>query len=204
MGSQAYTNTKTDTHGAPRAPPQVLCQLEVPHQLGVLQVQGASRPVIVAPATAARWIKVCHSVGTPTHCSRTLSSWMWAHIPSDTPCRTSSNHRRRSSIPPPASTYGSCMLVQHQRHLVSHLSGLPSAHVLVQHQHHLSCLCPTHGSMDGRTGPWRADSPTISASWPRGPTSANTNTKGRVNIHIYIIICYTIKITKHKYTNIPL
>jgi hypothetical protein len=39
-GSQAHTY-KNDTQGAPRAPPKVLCQPEVPHQLGALQLQEA-------------------------------------------------------------------------------------------------------------------------------------------------------------------
>jgi hypothetical protein len=146
MGSQAYTSTKPDTHGAPRdSPLGPLSAGGAPPARGPPSI-GGIRPIIATPTTVAWWIKVCHSADTPTHCSRTLSYYMWAHIPSGTSCRTSSNHRRRSSIPPLDSSCG------------SRVGLAPTSSRL--------CLCLTRSSSHSdRTGPWRADSSTISASW---------------------------------------
>ena len=100
MGSQAYTSTKPDTHGAPRdSPLGPLSAGGAPPARGPPSI-GGIRPIIDTPTIVAWWIKVCHSTDTPTYYSRTLSYYMWAHIPSGTSCRTSSNHQRSSSIPP--------------------------------------------------------------------------------------------------------
>jgi hypothetical protein len=189
----------------PELPHQVLYQQEVPHQLGVLQVQGAVDQSSLPPLQLALWIKVCHSAGTPTHCSRTLSSWMWDHMPSG---HTLQHHLQPTTkiLHPPAGLYLRCMRWPHTWIIKSaclwpgprlicwpHTSLIPP----------MSLSHPWLSTRGGLTGPWRADSPTISTSRPRGPTSANTKTKIE-STSIYINICYTIKITKHKYTNIPL
>jgi hypothetical protein len=58
---------RTNTHGAPIAPPSGLLLVEDTPLVGVPPGPGGSRPIIIAPATTSRRIKVHHSIGTPTH-----------------------------------------------------------------------------------------------------------------------------------------
>jgi hypothetical protein len=87
-----YNNTYTrGPHGTSRAPPPgPLSGGGAPPARGP-SGPGGSHPVIATPATAALWIRVHNSIGRPTHCSKTPSSWIHVHMPSGTPCSTTSN-----------------------------------------------------------------------------------------------------------------
>ena len=135
----------------PELPPSPLSSGGAPPTRGPPGPRGI-RLVIIRHGISAPWFRVCHSAGTPIHYSRTSSSSIWPHIPWWTSCNTWLKQRRGSSSIPSASSYGSC-------------AGPTSTSSRL-------CLSPTPVSTrEGRNGPRRAGSPTISTSHPRGPTS---------------------------------
>jgi hypothetical protein len=69
---------------------------------------GGRRPLVIAASTAARRTMDRHGGGTPTHCSRKLSSWIHVHMPSGTSCKTVSRRRRISSKSTPVTAGGAC------------------------------------------------------------------------------------------------
>ena len=69
---------------------------------------GGRRPLVIAASTASRHTMARHGGGTPTHCSKKLSSWICIHMPSGTSCKTVSRRRRMSSKSTLATTGGAC------------------------------------------------------------------------------------------------
>jgi hypothetical protein len=101
----------------PELPPQVLCQLEEPHQLGALQVQGEADQSSFAPATAASMDQV-------------LPLCRYTHT------------LLQDLLILDVGPHGLWYTLQHPLKMMD--AGplpsprpLPVAHVLVQHQHHL-------------------------------------------------------------------
>jgi hypothetical protein len=90
-----YKNIQHSTQGGPRAPPRGPAEGAPP--VGGPPGSRGQSPSHCYPATTALHIRVHNSARPPTHCSRTLSSWIWDHMPSRTPCSTTSNRRRKSS-----------------------------------------------------------------------------------------------------------
>jgi hypothetical protein len=120
---------------------------------------GGSRPVIAAPATAARRTMARHGGGTPTHCSRKPSSWMRDHMPSGTSCNTASRRRRMSSksLRQPPEEH---VMAQHQGHQTD-VSSLPSlAQLVAPRRPHADVSLPAAVSP-------APDEPTLSATPPR-------------------------------------
>jgi hypothetical protein len=184
MGSQAYTNTKPTLMVPPELPPQVLCQLEVPHQLGVLQVQGAVDQSSFAPRYSC---SVDQGPATPSTHPHTAPGPSHPRCGPTYPLTHPVEPPRTIDAGPPSPLRPlpvAHVLVQHQHHLVS-TSGLPSAHVLVQHQHHLTyaSVLPVDGGM---LVPGESGLPDHLCLMASGPHICKHNTKGRVNIHIYI------------------
>jgi hypothetical protein len=62
-----YKKNKIGTHGAPKAPPPGPLAVGGAPPSGGPPGPGGSQPIIIAPATVALWIRVCHYVGPPTH-----------------------------------------------------------------------------------------------------------------------------------------
>jgi hypothetical protein len=96
MSSPAYIHQmpQSTTHGASRAPSPAppsgsgVSPPPAPRGGGPPPVGpsclGDSRSVVNAASTDARRTMAHHGGGTPTHCSRKVSSWMRDHMPSGT------------------------------------------------------------------------------------------------------------------------
>jgi hypothetical protein len=159
-------------------PPQVLCQLEAPHQLGALQVQGEADqssfpPLQLLDGSGSATPPVCpHTAPGPPH-PRYGPTWPQVHPATPT--------RNDDAGPLPS------------------LWPLPVAHVLVQHQHHLISASVLPSALQVAVALVLGE-PTPRPSLPLGlgvPHLQN-NTKDSVNIHIYIYNqMIAIKITKH-------
>jgi hypothetical protein len=141
MGSPAYIQqkkryTSCTTHGAsiapPPAPPSGDGSTPPPASCGGgppppgPSYPGGRRPLVIAASTAARRTMARHGGGTPTHCSRKLSSWMCVDMPSGTSCKIVSRRRRISSKSTSATVGGMCdgpTPGSSNRHLLAALSG---------------------------------------------------------------------------------
>jgi hypothetical protein len=140
---------------------------------------GGRRPLVIAASTAARRTMARHGGGTPTHCSRKLSSWMRVHMPSGTSCKTVSRRRRMSSKSTPATAGGACdgpAPGSSNRCLLAALSG-SAGHPAASSRRRLSPC----GSLSGSR---RADALCISTSRPRGATSAHAKKQQIVSTSI--------------------
>jgi hypothetical protein len=192
-GLTSLYTTKKDIHHAPLMVPlshhhlllpqavaahHHLPQAVVVHPLGP-SCPGGRRPLVIAASTAARRTMDRHGGGTPTHCSRKLSSWMRVHMPSGTSCKTVSRRRRISSKSTPAAAGGACdgpAPGSSNRHLLAALSG-SAGHPATSSRRRLSPC----GSLSGSR---RADALCISTSRPRGATSAHAKKQQIVSTSI--------------------
>jgi hypothetical protein len=149
---------------------------------------GGRRPLVIAAATAARRTKPRHGAGTPTHCSRNPSSWMWDHMPSGTSRSTVSKRRHKSSISPPAAAGGACdgpAPGSSKRRLCAGLSAPAGWPAASSHGR----LSPRGGLPSRRTGGLYS-----STSRPRGAKSAHApnNKQTMISVSIHQNICTNI------------
>jgi hypothetical protein len=140
---------------------------------------GGRRPLVIAATTAAHRTMDRHGGGTPTHCSRKLSSWMHDHMPSGTSCKTVSRRRCISSKSTPAAAEGACdgpAPGSSNRCLLVALSSSAGHPAASSHRR----LSPRGSLSNSR----RADALCNSTSRPRGATSAHTNKQQIVSASI--------------------
>jgi hypothetical protein len=178
---QRYTSCTT--HGAsiapPPAPPLVGGDPPPPASGGGGPPTGPScpggrRPLVIAANTVARCTMARHGGGTPTHCSRKLSSWMRVHMPSGTSCNTVSRRRRISSKSTPTVVGGVCdgpAPGSSNRRLLAALSGSVGRPAASSYRHLSPC-----GSVSGSQ---RAGALCISTSRPQGATSAQAKNNNK-------------------------
>jgi hypothetical protein len=140
---------------------------------------GGRRPLVIAETTVAHHTRDRHGGGTPTHCSRKLSSWMHDHMPSGTSCKTISRRWRISSKSTPATVGGACdgpAPGSSNRHLLAALSG--SAGHPATSSHDVSLPVAVSSA---------PDEPTLSTTLPHAREVTHLHKQTIDSISIYII-----------------